>query len=78
MSDIAKPTNVPRNICGSRKRKAMPVADPSVFAIVAVIRPNPTLHREKIRHMAKAKTMPGMLACEWKPIRYAVAKTIVA
>ena len=76
--DIAKPTNVPKNIWGSTNIKAMPVAAPSVFAIVAVIKPNPTLHKEKIRHITKAKTMPGMLACEWKPMRYAVAKTIMA
>ena len=44
--------------------KAMPVAAPSVFAIVAVIKPNPTLHKEKIRHMIKAKKVPRTLACE--------------
>ena len=78
MPDIAKPTNVPRNIWGSKNIKAMPVAVPSLFAIVAVIKPNPTLHKEKIRHITKAKAMPRMLACEWKPIIYAVTKTIIA
>ena len=78
MPDIAKPTKVPRNIWGIKNIKAMPVAAPSLLAIVAVIKPNPTLHKEKIRHMTKAKAIPRKVACEWKLIIYAVTKTIIA
>ena len=59
------PTKVPGNSCGRMKGKDILVAAPDVLATVAVIKPKPTLNKEKIKTMIKASTYVAKFTFVW-------------
>ena len=68
--------NVPKNICGKININDNPVAVPELFAIVAVIRPNPTELRENIAINRKANKNPPILVLGLNPKGNARKNTI--
>jgi len=63
------PIKVPRKSWGNTKMNASPVAALDVLAIVAVIRPKPTLDREKTNTIVKANMYAEKSMFGLNPIR---------